>query len=823
MLLVALGGLLLAGLGWWFAPKMKDLAVDKINTYLAVPVSVDDIDFSLLRKFPYASIRFQRVRAMGSKTGDGTQNLLDAQDVFLIFSWWDILKEAPRLRSITVEGATICFIVDKNGAVNYDIFKKDRTSGGDFTLEMEEIRLEDCHVRYFNRQSLRDYAFHTKQLTATGTFASKEYLLHAEGDVLVERIVNNGVVYVQDKQTSLAVNLQINTEQDVYTFRDSRLAVREIDFDVDGFLRNDTKVYTDLNIKSRNAGLRELFSLLPEAYAQKLGGYEYDGKVYFDVSVKGNVGHAESPLIQAKFGARDAEVQPDGTDYSIRQLSFSGTYSNRNPTGNASDRLQFTDMKGVLKGQPFQLQLLIEDFTTPYIRLQAQSKLDLAVLSRFYCPDTIESIAGSVEANARIQGRSNEPRSWISAGRLLAHDVQFKLKGSTVVYRGIKGEVELSGNRLLLNDFSGMLAGSDFKVNGHVDNAFAFFLDERQHMDCNVQLVSRNLDLNELLEDDAGSKGQDTSYRLDFNPRLNLRCALDIGMLSFRKFEAWQLKGTLDLRDRILQGQQIKFKAFEGALTLNGRMDATRKDSVLIACDAELKRLDVTEVFTQLGNFGQEVLMDKNVKGKLTSTVQFASVWGKDLHCDFNTIYARSKVLIEKGELIDFEPMLALSRYLRSADLKHIRFETLENVIEISNQMITFPSMEIKSSVLDLTASGTHTFSNVVDYKLQLYLSQLIGRKVKAANQEFGTIEDDGLGRMRLFLSMKGPLNNPKVSYDRKGIEKKISEGVKNEKQDLKVILRNEFGWFRKDSTLLKKAEPKTEKQQELQLDTDEE
>ena len=97
--------------------------------------------------------------------------------------------------------------------------------------------------------------------------------------------------------------------------------------------------------------------------------------------------------------------------------------------------------------------------------------------------------------------------------------------------------------------------------------------------------------------------------------------------------------------------------------------------------------------------------------------------------------------------------------------------------------------MEIKSSVMDLTASGTHSFENIVDYKLQLDLSQILGRKVKAQNSEFGTIEDDGLGRIRIFLSMKGPLANPKISYDRKSIEQKIVQDVKQEKQDLKKIL----------------------------------
>ena len=215
--------------------------------------------------------------------------------------------------------------------------------------------------------------------------------------------------------------------------------------------------------------------------------------------------------------------------------------------------------------------------------------------------------------------------------------------------------------------------------------------------------------------------------------------------------------------------------------------------------------------------------MDKNVKGKLTATAQFVSTWSKDLHCNFNKIYARSNILIENGELLNFEPMLALSKYLKSADLKNIKFETLQNEIEISNQVIKIPSMEIKSSVMDLTASGTHSFENIVDYKLQLDLSQLLGRKVKAQNSEFGTIEDDGLGRMRIFLSMKGPLANPKITYDRKAIEQKIVQEVKQEKQDLKKILNKEFGWFKKDTTVNKTPVNTPNKKEELELELDEE
>ena len=55
-------------------------------------------------------------------------------------------------------------------------------------------------------------------------------------------------------------------------------------------------------------------------------------------------------------------------------------------------------------------------------------------------------------------------------------------------------------------------------------------------------------------------------------------------------------------------------------------------------------------------------------------------------------------------------------------------------------------------------------------------IQQILGKKVKQQNTEFGTIEDDGLGRTMIHLSMKGPMADPKFEWDRKSVEKKISE-----------------------------------------------
>ena len=87
-------------------------------------------------------------------------------------------------------------------------------------------------------------------------------------------------------------------------------------------------------------------------------------------------------------------------------------------------------------------------------------------------------------------------------------------------------------------------------------------------------------------------------------------------------------------------------------------------------------------------------------------------------------------------------------------------------------------------------------FDNFVDYKLKLKLSELLKNKRKAAsaNNEFNEEEVTADKGVNLYLSMKGPISNIKISYDKIGTKQKITQELKQEKQNIKEILKKELG-----------------------------
>lgn len=177
------------------------------------------------------------------------------------------------------------------------------------------------------------------------------------------------------------------------------------------------------------------------------------------------------------------------------------------------------------------------------------------------------------------------------------------------------------------------------------------------------------------------------------------------------------------------------------------------------------------------------------------------------------TLYASATIRISNGQLTNFKPMEALSRFIKVDELRDIKFAELKNTIEIKDEKIIIPQMEVNSSAINIILSGEHHFDNTIDYHFNVLLKDLLAQKFKRNKKEdeFGEIIEEE-GGARIFIKMTGPADDPVISYDGKSVRQKIKDDLKKENQNLKQMLFEEFGLFSKDSTIKKdKQLPKKE------------
>ncbi|MDQ3050799.1 MAG: DUF3971 domain-containing protein [Bacteroidota bacterium] len=808
-------------LAYVYKDKVKQYVVASLNKNLTAKIEVEEITFSFLSSFPYASVEFTNIKAAEARDFVTTGTVMNANSLKLLFNLGAIFNENYAVKKIVLKNASLNLQVAEDGTTNYNIWKTDTAAGKAFRLELQQVAFENVNVLYYNVAKQQDFSFLVKSGKLKGDFGNTNYSLITEGELENVSIIIEKVKYLTETTCDLQLALDVDKSKGKYVFKDSELKLAGLTLELLGTITEmDNYLELDLAVNSPGADLPALLTLIPKKYTAGAEDYNYSGDIEFKGSFKGRLDKTNSPQVAFTFVSKNAFLNPKNSPYKLKNLNGKGYFTNRKNKANPVTYLKLENFSASLEGKPIKANIEIENFNRPKLNIVTSFEADLNALSKFFKPDTLEEISGLAIVDATFNGISGEKATYRSSGNILFKDVSFRLKQKPLLFKNFNGLFHLHGNDLLIESLNGEAGTSDFSLKGSFMNLFAWLMTENQPLNISASLNCRDVNLDELMAKDmkSASAGNDTVYRLDFSDKLRLDLDIDIAHLQFKKFHAESIIGSVALEKQLLSTRQLDFNTVNGNVRLSGSIHDRPSDSLKITCEATINNLDVNKLFYEMGNFGQEVIVDKNLKGRVSAQISFRSMWSNRLDLDESSIYAKSNFTIENGELINLESLLALSKFLKGADLKTVKFSNLTNTIEIKNRKIYIPLMEIKSSAIDISASGVHTFDNQVDYKLRLYLSQIMGRKVKAQNTEFGTIEDDGLGRPMLYLNMKGPAADPKFTWDRQGVEQKISTEIRNESKNLKTILKQEFG--KKDTS--GKRPPAVKKKEEMQIEYEE-
>lgn len=809
---------------FFYADKVKAIVVEVVNKNLNTRAQVKKIEFTLFSTFPNASVVFEDV-FVEEKKRQYPDTLFFAKKISFFLGLGQLFQDHFTIKKLLVDQGVLKLSTDKKGQHNYEIWKNDSLPQNQKhgLFKLEEVLFENTRILYVNDYKETGFSTLVKRGTFKGEFSSQLFDLEANAEMDVTYFKAGSVNYIHQKETKLSFVFQIDIAAKKYTIKSSTLRLANLNLLVDGTVTQTFPGFLlDLHVSSPGSGPQELLSLLPLKDKNSITKFSYKGAVLFDMYIRGILDKKNSPLIELSFGAKNVSIIPKKGGEALRQINFTAIYTNRKKTASNASFLAINKFTAQLQKQLVQGNLEITNFENPFVKFNFNGTIDLELLGPFILPDTIRNFSGMLTSNISFSGKKDVLNSYKATGSINVKKLNFLIKDNPIPFLDLNGTFSLKDTETKMERFTGKIGESDFELNGVFSNLFFCLLLPDQKLGIKASLFSHKLNLSELLFKNESTNKKDSGHSIQFPGWLTAELNVNLENLHFQKFESSGLTGTLSLNNKVLSTNGIKINSMSGTTLLKGMINTLRNDSILISAEANINKIDITQLFYQMGNFGQAVIGDKNLKGVVSAEIQFASIWSADLICNTNKVYSNATLIVENGELINFEPTQALSKYIKGADFKNIKFSTLKNKVEIKNRTIHFSSMEIKSSAMDITTSGTHSFDNIVDYKIKILLSQLLGKKVKEQNTEFGTIEDDGLGRTSIFLRMYGPMKDPKFDYDSKSVEEKIVTDIKNEKQNLKSVLNKEFGWFKNDTIPVKKTDNSVKKE-EIQIDYEEE
>ena len=799
--LLALVALLFSGLViavTVYEDEIVTYALQTVQGNLKTKSSIREADLTLWNNFPSVSIRFKDVYVEENSKAHDT--LLFAKELYLSFDIVDLFSGKYNIDEIEAKDGSFNMRVDRKGLVNWDVWKPDTSSTPNekFKIHLEDIVGENISYLYEDEQEKTFIDVKLNELQASGKFTEKQFLLDIETQAFMNVLYAGETEMLRKRKIGLDSEMQVNLDNNTFVIQTAELLLEEVPLNVTGSLDYGDHPSIDLHIAETELELKEGILLLPNSMQVQLQPYAPSGNVKFNFDMSGPF---ENLAISSNFSVKDGELVEINSGVDLHSIQLDANYVLKE----GADSVTIANFQSVLGTGTLSANGSIRNLNDPVLNLAVNAETNLGDVKGFFGWDSLAVCDGLISAQSTIQGKiafqeADSTFDWSQLhlnGRAQVTDGSFQWATSNGLFKNINGVFLLNGSDARVEQLNFNINDNNCNFSGDFYSIIPFFTTDNSVLTVQAHLYSNRLDLEKLLSA-AGSSDSELQIALPTTVKLNLTAQIDQFM--FKSFNASNIKGTVNYANGNLSISPLSMNLANGSLAADFNLFPTSNGQFGVTCTGALNHIDIQQSFLLFDNFGQSYLTQNNIKGNATVLADFQTTLASDLSVLPTSIKSDLQVNIENGELNDVESFQYLIAYIKgnkwiaplvkedefAEKLRHIKFSTLQNSIHIENSIITFPLMDIESSAMSITMEGTHSFDNVLDYRIGFDLKEMLLKASSTAGDKSGR---------QIYLYMRGPIDNLEFGLDKDALRSDRVSAKLIEKEKLNRIFTNAFVW----------------------------
>jgi hypothetical protein len=838
-----------------YEDKIGVLVIKSINKSLKKPMTVENVDLTLIRTFPKASVVLTNVKIPDNRKG----TLLKTQTMALQFGILTLFKDVIDVQAVIVSNGSLNISIDKKGKENYDIFipteEIDDKEEKDIRIDLKNARLEAIHLNYKNQQVKQSGIVLVEDLTLSGNFSTRQFDLKSAAELKIKSLKTKEGELLSGRSVAYQMAAKVDLDKGQYILKNTNLYIESNKFTVDGkVITQPNFTDFDVSLTGVDGSLSAVISLLPKEQIPFLEDFTTRGDFHIESNIKGRLSEKEVPAIDLKFGLKDGYLSSERLKNEIKNVSFEVRFENKIKAADKKSFVEMIGFEGELLGEKLDANLFIHDFDNPLIDLRFQGKIPMAEAFALLQTDFVETVSGTLEFKEIIlEGYYQDMLSVaripnIKANGLITfEDMNFELKDEKVNFG--RGQVFINNNNLQVNNIDIEVAQNNLNFKGSFKNLLPLLLQDSSSTEpvklvFNTEMQTEKIDLDKLLA--FVQKVQtptETEAKVDLKPNAETLTAkgnvtaspyyeflkmfdgefrVKVGNFKYDNIKAQNCKGDLTVENAQVLLQNVSIQDFEygkitaknfsGDLAFQGKMMILKnvavntmggnikltsnvflEDETYIDGFVECQGLDGYTLFNQMDNFGQDVLIDKNIRGDLDAKMKIKAYLDKEGNVLYDKLYLLADVTINNGELIDFKMLEDFSTFVKVSDLKNIKFTNTRNQLEFKNRKLTIPAMFIQNNAVNLTIAGWQGYDLDFDYVIKVNAGQTIANKFKRFNPNRSPIKAKKDGWFNIYVHVFGNTDKYEFEYGKKIVEEALEASSNLKFQQIQNDIATEF------------------------------
>lgn len=266
-------------------------------------------------------------------------------------------------------------------------------------------------------------------------------------------------------------------------------------------------------------------------------------------------------------------------------------------------------------------------------------------------------------------------------------------------------------------------------------------------------------------------------YELPFT---DMTIDLDVDHFIYHHIEIQNIHSRMRTTpDHYIYIDTLTMQAAGGGFYMSGYFNGSNPDQIYLKPNLKVEGADIDQLLFKYENFGQDIAMSDYIHGQVSADITGNIRVYPDMIPDIDQSEIHMDVEILNGRLENYEPVLMLSDYMGDKNLSLVRFDTLQNHMDVIDGTIRIPNMTIESTLGHYELSGEQSIGGQIDYYIRIpwkiikqsAVYKLFGNKKESvdASAEEEIIEKDLKRKTRyLNLRVKGTLDDFDIQLRKK-------------------------------------------------------
>jgi hypothetical protein len=782
--------------------KIINILSEQASKYLLSEIHIrkSDIHFSVFQKFPLASVELKNIcvklpsgfKIKESKPLKG-DTLLFAKELYLQLNILSLLSENYELRKISVEDGFLQILTDKEGNSSLDILRKtNNNEASKVSADIKALSLSKMVIFNSEINTKSEAIVSLKDVYASGVFTESNFSvkLNTEG-LLVKYVAKNQEL---EPNLNFTVDIAVENKNKVFSIRKGSFSVSNIPFKVIGTVQPEKNMLVDLLFSATKVPVKQIDKELLRGLLGDNGIELKNGLLNVQATL---IGYASRslPAIKVNFKILSGKVLDTKHNLLLENIYLSGKADNG--TGHdPKSAIISVDTFSVRLGKSVQWgKLQIKNLITPTLAVHSSGTVfyddvkDFVKLKDITITDGEFSnkcaFAALIDKNSKSLLQDIALRAKIDVLKLNVDFPTLQIPSSSIT-----GNVEISeNNQMQLNNVVFVSGKTDFTLNGSLTG----FLDEKPYLNYQGSIQSKRFQADEFFGVNSESTSQEINP-IEFPDSIRIAGNFHVSTFAYGKFETNDARGNIEYDHKNATITNFTMNGFEGSMSGIAKVGQDKTGNINLFTDANLSNVDVKKLFFACNNFLQDFIGYQNLDGSISGHVLLNTSWSNKLEFIPSSVIAQSEVVLSKGELKDYEPLMGLSKFIKVEELKDIKFENFYANIAINKEKVYLEKTRVISSALSFDCSGVHGFDNKYEYRIQLALSDLLWKKTKSKNTEiteFGYVVNDKKEQTIVPVIIVGNGTEFDVKYDKKTARNSFQDKVEQQKLELKGLFNS--------------------------------